>query len=154
VSRMKITIVLFLVVATGFCLSLPAFALPTVNWYETSTSGGTENSNTFGIPQTGGKTTLYAMACFNYDTSNPKVVMLFDAASVPSNGAVATRGMMPIPAATSANQPGFTSMTIAEGGMTFSSGITFAASTTGKTLTIDTTGGGNVHCAASYGLYY
>jgi hypothetical protein len=131
-----------------------AIALPTVSWYETSTAGGAENSNTFGTPPNGGKTTLYAIACYNYDTSNPKVVMLFDAASVPTNGSVATRGMIPLAAAASANQPSYNALVIAEGGLTFVNGITFAASTTGKTLTIDTTSGGNVHCDASYSPYY
>jgi hypothetical protein len=127
--------------------------LPTISWYETSTAGGTENSNTFATPVTGGASILYSIACYNYDTSNPKVVMLFDAASVPANGTVATRGMIPLAAATSANQPSYNSLGIAQGGLPFRKAVTFAASTTGKTLTVDTTSGGNIHCAASYSPY-
>lgn len=133
-----------------FCLSVSsAYALgmlPTVNWYETSTAGGTENSNTFGVANT----ILYSMGCYNYDTTNPKVIMIFDAASVPVNGTVATRGMIVLSAATSANQPSSNSLLIAQGGLIYRTQVTFAASTTGKTLTVDTTSGGNVHCTASY----
>jgi hypothetical protein len=121
---------------------------PTVNWYETSTAGGTENSATIHI----GRTLLYSMACFNYDTSNPKVVMLFDAASVPANSTVATMGEIPLSAAPGSAQPSQNSITIAQGGLPFWTGLTFAVSTTGKTLTVDTTTGGNVHCVASYAI--
>jgi len=121
-------------------------SLPTVSWYETPTANGTENSNTFG----GGPSVLFSMGCYNYDTANPKMVMIFDVAAMPVNGTVATRGMIPLPPAVSANQPSFNSLTIAQGGAHFNNGITFAASTTGKTLTADTTSGGNIHCAASY----
>ncbi|MBV8452098.1 MAG: hypothetical protein JOZ29_07460 [Deltaproteobacteria bacterium] len=132
------------------CAAQPARAdiasLPTVSWYETPTASGTENGNTFG----GGPAVLFSMGCYNYDTANPKVVMIFDAAALPANGTVPTRGMISLPPATSANQPSFNSLGIAQGGVGFTHGITFVASTSGKTLMADTTSGGNIHCAASY----
>lgn len=128
-----------------------AYQNPTVSWYETSTAGGTENSNTFGAPtMVGNKSTLYHITCLNYDASNAKVVMLFDSLSVPANGTVATRGIMVVAAAVSATQPSAASLVIPQGGLTFVNGITFAASTTAKTLTVDTTSGGNIHVIASY----
>jgi hypothetical protein len=128
--------------------SLAHAGLPSVNWYETATTSGTENSNSLG----GGPTTLFALGCCNYDVVNPKVVMLFDAAAVPSNGAIPTRGLLPLGVAVSANQPQCNSLVIAQGGEIFRTGITFAVSTTGRVLTVDTTSGGNVHCAASWSV--
>jgi hypothetical protein len=57
-----------------------AAVLSTVEWYETATADVTENSATI----RGGRSLLFSIACLNYDT-NPKVVMLFDATSVPAD---------------------------------------------------------------------
>jgi hypothetical protein len=123
-----------------------AQTLPTVNWYATSTAGGMENSNTI----RSGRSILFSIGCFNYDTSHAKIVMLYDSTSVPANGTVPTMGVIPLAQATTTSAPGMNSMTIAQGEVPFRNGITFAASTTGETLTVDTTSGGNVYCVASY----
>jgi hypothetical protein len=68
--------------------------------------------------------------------------MAFDAASLPANGTV-PKMQLSLPAAQAAAQPSCSSFGLPAAGVTLYNGLVVAASTTGKTLTVDTTSGGN-----------
>jgi hypothetical protein len=85
---------------------------------------------------------LVLAAAVNYDASNAKVAMVFDSATLPANGAIPVL-VVPLAAALSATQPTPGSFSLPAAGVKFQNGIVFALSTTAKTLTVDTTSGGN-----------
>jgi hypothetical protein len=80
-------------------------------------------------------------AC-NYNSEAPEVVMVFDARALPANGAV-PKMELPLPASAGNNAPSCASFSLPASGVTLYAGLVIASSTTGKTLTIDTTEGGN-----------
>lgn len=133
-------------------LALLLFFLPSIThaqtrggYYSTSTASGTENSAVaLKAAGTGSDVVNLAGAC-NYDTGNPKVAMLFDSAALPSNGVVPI-AIVPLAAAAAAAQPTCASFSTP---IPFRFGIVIACSTTGKTLTVDTTSGGNCYFEVS-----
>jgi hypothetical protein len=131
--RILLALALMLVVKTGL-----ASALPT-NWYSTGASTGTENSAAIPI-QPGGVVNLIAIV--NDSTSLALTGMCFDATSLPGNGAVPRLPPVPLQAgSTSAGTPG--SLALPRDGFQVINGLVCACSTTAKTLTVDTTSGGD-----------
>ena len=114
-----------------------------VNFYSTTAASGTENYAI--VPNAGGRLVpepARLLSACNYNLAGPEVVMVFDASVLPANGAV-PKMQLPLPAATGSNAPSCGSFSLPAGGVTFYSGLAIAASTSGKTLTVDTTSGGN-----------
>lgn len=107
--------------------------------YTTKTQSGTENSVV--LPWPVGATMELAAVC-NYDTSNAKMAMIFDASALPANGSPADY-VVPLAAAASATNPTCASVGLPGGGVPVLVGIVAACSTTAKLLTVDTTSGGN-----------
>jgi hypothetical protein len=113
-----------------------------VNFYSTAAASGTENYAI--VDNSGGfapEPARLISAC-NYNVAAPEVVMVFDASALPANGSV-PKMQLPLPAANGASAPSCGSFSLPAGGVTFYTGLLIAASTSGKTLTIDTTSGGN-----------
>jgi len=106
------------------------------NFY--SAQAGSEN---FAVVTNAAGKTITLVGALNFDTSNAKVVMMFDATALPSSGAVPLVSV-PIAAAISATQPSPSSFSFPTG-LTVQNGIVVACSTTAKTRTVDTTAGGN-----------
>lgn len=107
--------------------------------YTTKTQSGKENS--YVLPWPAGATMELAAAC-NFDTSNAKVAMFFDATALPAAGAPPDY-LVPLAAAASATNPTCASVGLPGGGVTLATGMVAACSTTAATLTVDTTSGGN-----------
>lgn len=118
-------------------------AAGTANFYSTATATGTENyaviSNAGGvaIPEP-----VRLISACSYNSSAPEVVMVFDAKALPANGAI-PKMQLPLPASGGNNAPSCASFSLPAGGVTLYAGLVIADSTTGKTLTVDTTPGGN-----------
>jgi hypothetical protein len=127
----------------GLILACIIVSLPSISRAGCSSTGskGLQAENSDQVT-TSGPRTLTLAAAENFDTSNAKVLMLFDATSLPTNGAIPVLAV-PIAAATSATQPSPGSFSLPTQGFQFQNGIVFALSTTAKTLTVDTTAGGN-----------
>lgn len=121
-----------------------AFAQSRANYYSTLTTTGTENSAVAFKATTPPTSILQLAAACNYDASNPKIAMVFDATSLPANGNVPI-AIVPLAAAGSV-LPTCGSFSTP---IVFANGIVLACSTTGKTLTVDTTSGGNCYFEAS-----
>jgi hypothetical protein len=116
-------------------------AAGTANFYSTTATSGTENyaliSNAGGVPEP-----VRLISACNYNSGAPEVVMVFDASALPVNGAV-PKMELPLPASGGTNAPSCASFSLPASGVTLYKGLIIAASTTGKTLTVDTTAGGN-----------
>jgi hypothetical protein len=91
------------IIALTLLLALPAWAAR-INFYSTK-AGTTSASSSIiaGRDQRAGKTITLSGA-LNFDASNAKVVMLFDASSLPANGTVPLMSI-PLAAAVSTTQP-------------------------------------------------
>jgi len=115
----------------------------TANFYSTTAASGTENyaviSNAGGvaIPEP-----VRLISACSYNSSAPEVVMVFDAKALPANGAV-PKMELPLPASGGNNAPSCASFSLPANGVALYKGLVVAASTTGKTLTVDTAAGGN-----------
>ena len=108
-------------------------------------ASGTENSGIVKASQA-----VVLMAAFqNYDGSSAKIAMLFDATTLPSNGAI-PRLAVSVPAHTATGAPGQASLALPMGGVSFVNGVVWACSTTDKTLTVDTTSGGNCYAQITF----
>jgi len=136
------------IVTVGFVLLAVAFmprlvAAGTANFYSTAAASGTENyaliSNAGGVAVP--EPVRLISAC-NYNSGAPEVVMVFDASALPANGAV-PKMELPLPASAGTNSPSCASFSLPESGVTLYKGLVIAASTTGRTLTVDTTASGN-----------
>ena len=78
-------------------------------------------------------------AARNFDTTNAKTVMLFDATSVPGDGTPPVLAV-DIGAAPSATQAADSSIALPSGGVMFTKGVVICLSKTAKFLTLDTGG--------------
>lgn len=131
------------IISTSLALLLSAFigtgwALPT-NWYSTAGTTGTENSAV--TPVEPGQV-VNLITVVNDSTSAALTAMCFDAASLPTNGAVPRLPPVPMVAGTAAaGTPG--SFALPRDGFQVVNGLVCACSTTAKTLTVDTTSGGD-----------
>ena len=124
--------------------SMPRYVLAgTANFYSTTASSGSENyaiiSNAGGVAVP--EPVRLISAC-NYNSAEPEVVMVFDATALPANGAV-PKMELPISVSSGSNAPSCASFSLPAGGVILYKGLVIAASTSGKTLTVDTTVGGN-----------
>jgi hypothetical protein len=121
----------------------PVRAQSTANFYSTAAASGTENyaairnAGGTGVPEP-----VRLISACNYNSGAPEVVMVFDAGALPANGSL-PKMMLPLPASSGSNAPSCASFSMPAGGVTFYAGVVVAASTTGRTLTVDTTSGGN-----------
>lgn len=123
-------------------LSLVALLLLSgVTWAGKSTHTGTGSENSE-ILFTGPSWIHYISAC-NYNTTGAETVMVFDSPTSVSNGAEPDLPRLALAAAASATQPTCGVMALPETGVQMSKGAWIACSTTPKTLTVDTTSGGN-----------
>jgi hypothetical protein len=118
-------------------------SIPSISRADCSSTGKkglqAENSDQVII---GGPRTLTLAAGQNFDTANAKTAMLFDATSLPTNGAIPVLSI-PLGVAPSATQAYPGSFSLPPQGLQFQTGIVFAISSTAKTLTVDTQSGGN-----------
>jgi len=108
---------------------------------------GTENSAVVFIAAPGTSQNVLLVAVQNYGAS-AEVAMLFDAAALPANGAIPAASCAV--AAGAANAPGQCSFSWPGSGRPNRNGIVVACSTTGKTLTVDATAGGNCYFQVLY----
>lgn len=108
---------------------------------------GTENSAVVLIGNGGTQHTVLLVAVQNYGAS-AEIAMLFDAAAVPATGAIPLASCA-LPAGAAA-APAQCSLSFPADGRTNYQGIVVACSTTGKTLTTDTTVGGNCYFQVGY----
>jgi hypothetical protein len=115
----------------------------TANFYSTNAATGTENYAL--ITNAGGVAVpepIRLISACNYNSGAAEVVMVFDASALPVNGAV-PKMELPLPASGGTNAPSCASFSLPASGVTLYKGLVIAASTSGKTLTVDTTAGGN-----------
>lgn len=131
------------IVSTALALLLSAFigtgwALPT-NWYSTGASSGTENSAVIPVQPT---QVVNLIAIVNDSTSAALTGMCFDATSLPTNGAVPRLPPVPLAAGTAAAGTAG-SLALPRDGFQVVNGLVCACSMTAKTLTVDTTSGGD-----------
>ena len=110
---------------------------------------GTENSAVVAINSPTKLYTVLMVAVQNYDAANAKIAMLFDAAALPANGTIPLASCA-LPAATGTVAPGQCSFALPGDGRGVSAGIVAACSTTGKTLTVDGTAGGNCYFQVAF----
>lgn len=131
-------------------LPFVAMAQDTVNFYSTRVATGTENysvlpnASTVPMPQP-----VRMIAACSYNSAAPEVVMVFDASALPPNGTV-PKLQLALPAASSISAPACGVFPLPAGGVSFYAGVVIAASTKGKTLTTDTTSGGNTFFEVAY----
>jgi hypothetical protein len=139
----RLIILLACLLPTATILPGDVMAQGAVNFYSTTAASGTEN---YAIVLNAGNGAVpepaRLLSACNYNPVSPEVVMVFDAMVLPANGAV-PKMQLPLPAATGLNAPSCGSFSLPSGGVTFYLGLAIAASTSGKTLTTDTTSGGN-----------
>jgi hypothetical protein len=127
-----------------------ATAAGTMNFYSTSAASGTENfavisnAGTVPIPQP-----VRLIAACSYNFAAAEVVMVFDANALPANG-TAPKMEFSLPTAGGANAPSCGSLALPAGGVSFDKGVVIAASTSGKTLTVDTASAGNTFFEVGY----
>ena len=95
--------------------------------YRTKTAAGMENSAVTRF------NSLSLAAVCNYDTTNPKMAMIFDAAALPAN-TTAPDYFGPLAPATSANLPTCASFAIPKTGVIVANAVVIACSTTGSLL--------------------
>jgi hypothetical protein len=147
---------LALVIVGGLLFAAFLYA-DTVSFYATGMApasgatsvSGTENSAVVVITPASKRNTLLLAAVQNYDAANPKVAMVFDAAALPANGAI-PRAACALAAAPGAANPSQCSLSLPGDGTGVGNGIVIACSTTGKTLTVDVTSGGNCYFQVAY----
>ena len=141
------SLIIMLAIAASPCVAL---AQGTVNYYSTKAASGAENyaviANAGTVPLV--QPVRFIAAC-SYNSAAPEVVMLFDALSLPANG-TAPRMEFSLPAAGGTNAPSCGSIPLPPGGVDFFKGVVVAASTSGKTLTVDTSGSGNTFFEVGY----
>jgi hypothetical protein len=105
---------------------------------------GTENSAVVAVNSPTKQYAVLMIAVQNYDAANPKMAMLFDAGGLPATGAIPLAACA-APAATGVAAPGQCSFALPSDGRGMAAGIVVACSTSGKTLTLDGTAGGNCY---------
>lgn len=130
------SLILSLVIALGLSFVGPSLAtvVPCYSTLDSAPVTGVEKGQqVFARP-----VTLTLAVGTNYDTANPKVLMIFDTASAPTTGAVPRYQLTLLPAV-SANQPSQLSLSIPLDGVSFNSGLYVGCSSTGKTFTLDAT---------------
>jgi len=147
-----ITAVALVVVLVAYATRSPAALMSAYNTGKAPASGptsvtGTENSAVVFIAAPGTSQNVLLVAVQNYGAS-AEVAMLFDASALPANGAIPVASCA-VPAG-SANAPGQCSFSWPGTGRPNSQGIVVACSTTGKTLTVDATAGGNCYFQVLY----
>jgi hypothetical protein len=108
---------------------------------------GTENSAIVAIGNGTTQRTVLLVAVQNYGAA-AEVAMLFDAAALPGTGAIPLASCA-LPAGAAA-APSQCSISFPGDGRVNVQGIVVACSTTGKTLTTDTTIGGNCYFQVGY----
>lgn len=150
-----IAFALFLALAVTFSTALHA---DSISYYATGvytpvggsiSVTGTENSAIVATIPKGATRSILMIAALNHDTSNAKLVMLFDSATLPANGTIPL-ATCPVGPALAATKPAGCSFNIPADGLYIKSGIVVACSTTAKTLTVDTTSGGNCYFEVGY----
>jgi hypothetical protein len=148
--RKRVTPASFIVLLAIALSPWAAFAQATVNYYSTAAASGTENyaviANAGTVPIA--QPVRFIAAC-SYNSTAPELIMLFDAKALPSNGTVPKMEFV-LPAAGGANAPSCGSLPLPPGGVSFHKGAVVAASTAGKTLTVDTASSGNTFFEVGY----
>lgn len=119
-----------------------AVAQSTANFYSTRAAAGSENYAVIINAGVAAPEPVRLISACNYNAAAPEVVMVFDANALPANGAVPMMEL-PLPESGGSNAPACGSFSMPDGGVTLYHGLVIAASTTGKTLTVDTANGGN-----------
>src|SRR5438445_8079739 len=114
-----------------------------------ASTSGKENSAVIKTSSGSGSLRASMIAALSYNTGASEVAMLFDAAALPSNGALPI-AECPLATAASAVAPAPCSFSIPAGGMPLTSGLVVACSTTGSTLTVDTHSGGYCYFSVAY----
>jgi hypothetical protein len=120
-----------------------------VGYYHTKAAGGMENSAVVLSAAGSGSARFLLGAAVSYNTSAAEVAMCFDASSLPANATI-PMAVCPLGTASSTAAPATCSFSLPMGGAILQNGLVCGCSTTGKTLTIDTTSGGN--CAFYIGF--
>jgi hypothetical protein len=110
---------------------------------------GTENSAVVAVNSPTKQYTVLMVAVQNYDAANAKVAMLFDAGALPATGAIPLAACA-APAATGVVAPGQCSFALPGDGRGLVNGLVVACSTSGKTLTVDGTAGGNCYFQVAF----
>ena len=118
-----------------------AHAGPLAMIYYTNSAAGKENSAA--VPVTVGTTIRSYWAC-NYSTSAGMVLMAFDSAALPGNGANPNFPVANLPEATASTSfASCATISLPGDGYAVQKGFSIACSTTGAQLTVDTTSGGD-----------